>query len=226
MASYDEMKEAARREALGEQASKFYEMTRTPRMFQTAGSIFPTVTRDPLAGLPVDPEAAADLDARYAEVDRHLAAATAARARIPKGAVPTQLSDDYQDKYGYGEATSQETFMPYRQYKPNRASEGPAEYTTVDSYGHLEDLAKRGLISIQPSMRAEMARVRGLARGQMAAKNDEAKALDAAYVVSPLGKQVGAVNPNRYYDDELPTGGQGFRRPPGDGPYSEPKKKK
>ena len=86
MASYDEMKEAARREALGEQASKFYEMTRTPRMFQTAGEVAPPPSRDPLAGLPVDPERAASLDARYAEVDRHLAAATAARARIPKGA--------------------------------------------------------------------------------------------------------------------------------------------
>jgi hypothetical protein len=207
MASYDEMKEAARREALGEQASKFYEMTRTPRMFQTAGEVAPPPSRDPLAGLPVDPERAASLDARYAEVDRHLAAATAARARIPKGAEvegPGDSTPSYRDKYGYGVAGAW-----------GRYSGTDTPYIPDDSYGELEALEKRGLISIQPGMRAEMARVRGQAKGQTAAMNEERKATNEAYRVSPLGEQVrgGRASP------------EGLRRPAGDGPYSEPKKK-
>jgi hypothetical protein len=180
MASYDEMKEAARREALGEQASKFYEMARTPRMFQTVGDVAPP--RDPLAGLPVDPKSLADLDARYAEVDRHLAAAEAARARIPAGAKRLGMNyetPDYADKYGVGVAGAQN----FGSYTPMVAD---------DSYGDLEALEKRGLISIQPGMRSEIARVRAQARGQTAAMNAEREAMNEAYRVSPLGEQVRA----------------------------------
>lgn len=215
MASYDEMKEAARREALGEQASKFYEMTRTPRMFQTAGDVAPPPSRDPLAGLPVDPESAASLDARYAEVDRHLAAATAARARIPKGAQGEGFDiPEYGDKYGVGAAGA------YNPYTSNYGE--PTKYTLNDSYDHLEDLAKRGLISIQPGMRAEMARVRGQAKGQAAAMNAEQRSMNAAYRVSPLGAQVDARPPGDFDRAILPTSPEGLRRPAGVGPYSGP----
>jgi len=179
MASYDEMKEAARREAMGEQASKFYEMTRTPRMFQTAGEVAPS--RDPLAGLPEDPKSAAEIEARYAEVDRHLAAAEAARARIPAGAKRRGMNTgtpDYSDKYGVGSAGA---------YDPGGSF---STMTPDDSYGELEALEKRGLISIQPGMRAEIARVRGQAKGQTAAMNAERKAMNEAYRVSPMGEQV------------------------------------
>lgn len=204
MASYDEMKEAARREALGEQASKFYEMARPARLRMSgmdSGPVEPP--RDPLAGLPVDPKAAAELDARYAEVDRHLAAADAARARIPGGAKQhygMNSTPDYGDKYGVGTAGA---------YTPGGlTSDSP--YSLDDSYSQLEDLERRGLISIQPSMRSEISRVRGLAKGEVKARNEAAREVSAARKVSPMG----------------PGGSEAaLRRPPGVGPYSEPKKK-
>ena len=157
------------------------EMKRRMARAEDAGEVAPS--RDPLAGLPVDPKSLADLDARYAEVDRHLAAAEAARARIPAGAEvygPGDSTPVYKDKYGYGDASA---------YDPGGSF---STMTPDDTYGELEALEKRGLISIQPSMRAEMARVRGQAKGQTAAMNAEREAMNEAYRVSPLGEQVRA----------------------------------
>jgi hypothetical protein len=177
------------------------EMKRRMARAEDSGEIVPP-SRDPLAGLPVDPQAAADLDARYAEVDRRLAAADAARARIPGGAKPLygmNSSPEYGDKYGVGGASA---------YTPGGlTSESP--YTPDDSYSQLEDLERRGLISIQPNLRSEISRVRGLAKGEVKARNEAEREVRAARKVSPMG----------------PGGSEAtLRRPPGVGPYSEPKK--
>jgi hypothetical protein len=213
MASYDEMKEAARREALGEQASKFYEMARPARLRMSgmdSGPVETPPSRDPLAGLPTDPRSAAELDARYAQVDRHLAAAEAARARIPGGAKQhygMNSTPDYGDKYGVGTASA---------YTPGGlTSDSP--YSLDDSYSQLEDLERRGLISIQPGMRSEISRVRGLAKGEVKARNEAAREVSAARKVSPMQRSYGR---DGHFDEAT------LRRPPGVGPYSEPKKKK
>lgn len=155
------------------------EMKRRMARAEDSGEVAPS--RDPLAGLPVDPKAEAELADRYAQTDRHLAAAEAARARIPAGAKRRPGADvpDYGDKYGVGIAGAS-----------GRNFGTDAPYIPDDSYGELEALEKRGLISIQPGLRAEIARARGQAKGQTAAMNAEHKAMSEAYRVSPMGEQV------------------------------------
>lgn len=155
------------------------EMKRRMARAEDSGEVAPS--RDPLAGLPVDPKSEAELADRYAATERHLAAAEAARARIPAGAKvygPADSTPVYKDKYGYGDASA---------YDPGGSF---STMTPDDTYGELEALEKRGLISIQPGLRAEIARVRGLAKRQTAAMNEERKAMNEAYRISPMGEQV------------------------------------
>lgn len=162
--------------------TEYYGILETKRRMaraEDAGEVAPP--RDPLAGLPVDPKSEAELADRYAQTERHLASAEAARARIPAGAKRRGMNTgtpDYSDKYGVGFAGA---------YDPGGSF---STMTPDDSYGELEALEKRGLISIQPGMRAEIARVRGQAKGQTAAMNEERKAMNEAYRVSPMGEQV------------------------------------
>jgi len=202
MADYNEMKDKMRREGMAEQTAKFMEMTNpTAQMFRAVQGSPPVdfSTPNPLAGLPVNPQAKADLDARYAEVDKQLAARDVAAARMPSPSSESVYFRNFSDKYGYGSATAH--IAPARfigQYADESPEKQRFASSTVygspdidpvsDDYAALDRLEKQGLITVQPEMRAEIERVRALARKAASADTQSARAEAAAARVSPLNQ--------------------------------------